>query len=59
MGATIAEYRTIIAALRLNGMILKGEMHEYVTLDDNGAILSIRHKPEIHAICEKYNLYQE
>ncbi len=59
LGATISEYRAIINALRCNGTIVKGEKYEAVTVEHMGEIVQIQHKPEIDAICQKYDLYPQ
>jgi hypothetical protein len=59
IGATISEYRSIAAALAVNGKILPGETYTEVAYVYEGSVGMYRHKPDINDICEKYNLYPE
>ena len=43
----------------LNGKIMPGEKYEEVFCEDAGAVGTFRQKPEIHEICQKYDLYFE
>ena len=58
MGATFSDYRKISAARRVDGKILPGEKYEEVFCNDDGAF-TYRQKPDIHEICEKYDVYFE
>lgn len=57
MGLSISEWRALIEAKNSNGKISKGEPLLRQTLVDNGELRTFVAKPEIHAICVKYNLY--
>jgi len=59
LGATFSEYRRIAGARMLNGKIMPGEKYEEVFCEDAGAVGTFRQKPEIHEICQKYDLYFE
>ncbi len=59
LGATITEYRAIADALKKNGKILPGEVYEEVFYEHEGAVGTFRQKPQINAICHKYDLYFE
>ena len=59
LGATISEYKTIIKALRLNGEIQVGEEYEEIAYASEGSVGTYKQKPDIDAICKKYDIYWE
>ena len=59
LGASFSEYRKIAKARALNGKIMPGERYEEVFYGDAGAVGTFRQKPDIHEICQKYDLYFE
>jgi hypothetical protein len=59
LGATISEYRAISDAKKKNGKILPGERYEEIFYEDGGRARTFRQKPEINAICLKYDVYFE
>lgn len=59
LGATFSEYRQIAKARMLNGKIMPGEKYEEVFFEDAGAVGTFKQKPDIHDICQRYDLYFE
>lgn len=56
---TFSEWRQVAKAKASDGMIQVGEHYEEVVYEDGGRIGKYRQKPDIDAICRKYDFYNE
>jgi len=59
MGFTFSEYRKIVQARKNSYRIKKGDIYINQFNKHNDETYMFRAIPEIHAICIKYDLYQE
>ena len=60
LGLTFAERRAVIKARQNGWRIMKGEKHLQATIIGcENEIISWRAIPEIHAICLKYDIYED
>jgi hypothetical protein len=56
---TFAEYRQILIARDEYWMIRKGQPYVRQRSKDGGDIFTFKARPEIHAICVKYDFYPQ